>query len=93
MFALLGPNGAGKTTTVRILATLTRPDGGQARVLGHDIANQRAEVRRRIGLTGQYAALDELLSGHENLVVMGRLPGLPRRSTRERAAKLAVRSA
>ena len=67
VFALLGPNGAGKTTMVRILATLTRPDGGQARVAGHDIAAQRAEVRRRISLTGQYAALDELQTGAENL--------------------------
>jgi len=88
VFALLGPNGAGKTTTVRILATLTRPDGGQARVAGHDIAAQRAEVRRRISLTGQYAALDELLTGTENLVMLGRLRGLTARAARARAATL-----
>ena len=88
VFALLGPNGAGKTTTVRILATLTRPDGGQARVAGHDIAAQRAEVRRRISLTGQYAALDELLTGTENLVMLGRLRGLTARAARARAAAL-----
>src|SRR5690349_19289986 len=88
VFALLGPNGAGKTTTVRILATLTRPDGGQARVAGHDIAAQRAEVRRRISLTGQYAALDDLLTGTENLVMLGRLRGLTARAARARAATL-----
>src|SRR4249919_92458 len=88
VFALLGPNGAGKTTTVRILATLTRPDGGQARVAGHDIAAQRAEVRRRISLSGQYAALDELLTGTENLVMLGRLRGLTARAARARAAVL-----
>ena len=80
VLALLGPNGAGKTTTVRILATLTRPDGGQARVAGHDIAAQRAEVRRRISLTGQYAALDDLLTGTENLVMLGRLRGISART-------------
>jgi ABC-2 type transport system ATP-binding protein len=88
VFALLGPNGAGKTTTVRILATLTRPDGGQARVAGCDIATQRAGVRRRISLTGQYAALDELLTGTENLVMLGRLRGLTARAARARAAEL-----
>jgi ABC-2 type transport system ATP-binding protein len=88
VFALLGPNGAGKTTTVRILATLTRPDGGQARVAGFGIAGQRAEVRRRISLTGQYAALDELLTGTENLVMLGRLRGLTARAARDRAAVL-----
>jgi len=91
VFALLGPNGAGKTTTVRILATLTRPDGGQARVAGCDIAAQRAEVRRRISLTGQYAALDDLLTGTENLVMLGRLRGLTARAARARAAHPAGR--
>jgi ABC-2 type transport system ATP-binding protein len=88
VFALLGPNGAGKTTTVRILATLTRPDAGQATVAGRDIASQRAEVRRRISLTGQYAALDELLTGTENLVMLGRLRGLSARAAKDRAATL-----
>ena len=77
MFALLGPNGAGKTTTVRILATLTRADAGQARVAGFDVVADRRQVRRRISLTGQYAAVDELQTGEENLRMMGRLAGLP----------------
>ena len=85
MFALLGPNGAGKTTTVRILATLTAPDTGHAQVAGHDVVAERHEVRRRISLTGQYAAIDELQSGAENLEMMGRLLGLPSRAARERA--------
>ena len=70
---LLGPNGAGKTTAVRILATLLRPDGGQARVAGFDVVRQAAQVRYRIGLLGQHAALDEVLSGRQNLVLFGRL--------------------
>ncbi len=78
VFALLGPNGAGKTTTVRILATLTRPDAGQARVAGLDVVRDRHRVRRRITLTGQYAAMDELQTGEENLRMMARLSGLPR---------------
>src|SRR5580693_970785 len=77
VFALLGPNGAGKTTTVRILATLVSPDGGRGRVVGHDVVTQRHEVRRRISLTGQYAALDEPLTGRENLEMVGRLLALP----------------
>ncbi len=71
VLALLGPNGAGKTTAVRVLATLLRADGGQARVLGHDVATQAGAVRRVIGLTGQYAALDEYLTGRSNLVMIG----------------------
>ncbi|MET4167171.1 MULTISPECIES: ATP-binding cassette domain-containing protein [Gordonia] len=71
--ALLGPNGAGKTTTVRILSTLTRPDGGTARVGGFDVATQRRRVREIISLTGQYAAVDDKLTGRENLTMMGRL--------------------
>ena len=74
--ALLGPNGAGKTTMVRILATLATPDGGQARVTGHDVVRERRQVRRAISLTGQYAAVDELQTGAENLRMMGRLSGL-----------------
>ena len=73
VFALLGPNGAGKTTTVRILATLVAPDGGHARVAGHDVVAQRRKVRHRISLTGQYAAVDELQTGRENLKMIARL--------------------
>jgi daunorubicin resistance ABC transporter ATP-binding subunit len=88
--ALLGPNGAGKTTLVRIIATLTRPDAGQVRVLGLDVVSQAAQVRGRIGLTGQYAGLDETLSGRDNLVLIGRLAGLRRRQAQARAAELAA---
>ena len=88
VFALLGPNGAGKTTTVRILATLTRADAGQARVAGFDVIRDRSQVRRRISLTGQFAALDEAQTGEENLRMMGRLSRLPARAARERAAEL-----
>jgi ABC-2 type transport system ATP-binding protein len=91
VFALLGPNGAGKTTTVRILATLLRPDAGQARVAGLDVVHQRRRVRRAISLTGQYAALDELQTGTENLHMMGRLSGLPRPQARRRARELLAR--
>jgi daunorubicin resistance ABC transporter ATP-binding subunit len=87
--ALLGPNGAGKTTLVRIIATLTRPDAGQVRVFGYDVAGQPARVRARIGLTGQYAGLDEELHGRDNLVLIGRLAGLRRREAYRRAAELA----
>ena len=78
VFALLGPNGAGKTTTVRILSTLPRPDAGHARVAGLDVVADRRQVRRAISLTGQYAAVDELQTGEENLRMMGRLTGLGR---------------
>jgi ABC-2 type transport system ATP-binding protein len=88
VFALLGPNGAGKTTTVRILATLTRADAGQARVAGFDVVRDRSQVRRRISLTGQFAALDEAQTGAENLRMMGRLARLPAKAARERAAEL-----
>ena len=88
VFALLGPNGAGKTTTVRILATLSRADRGQARVAGLDVVRNRHEVRRRISLTGQFAALDEVQTGAENLRMMGRLSGLSRTAARQRAATL-----
>ena len=89
VFALLGPNGAGKTTTVRILATLTRPDAGQARVAGLDVVRERGRVRRRISLTGQYAAVDELQTGEENLRMMARLSGVPK--PRDRARELLER--
>jgi ABC-2 type transport system ATP-binding protein len=91
VLALLGPNGAGKTTTVRILATLLRPDAGRARVAGLDVAGEVAEVRRRIGLTGQYAAVDELQTGEENLRMMARLAGLRPRAARVRARELLAR--
>ena len=80
--SLLGPNGAGKTTTVRMLATLLRPDSGSARVAGHDVVREGAEVRRRISLTGQFAALDKNLTARENLVLMARLRGRDRREAR-----------
>ena len=89
--ALLGPNGAGKTTLVRILATLTRPDGGTARVAGFDVTTERHLVRRSISLTGQYAAVDDLLTGAENLRMMGRLVGLSGRAARTRADELLSR--
>ena len=80
VLGLLGPNGSGKTTTVRVLATLLRPDSGRARVLGHDVVAEPEAVRARIGLTGQYAAVDEALSGTDNLVLVA--PKLlPRPST------------
>ena len=77
VLGLLGPNGAGKTTTVRILATLLRPDAGQATVAGFDVVRQAQELRSVIGLSGQYAAVDENLTGRENLVMFGRLYQLP----------------
>jgi ABC-2 type transport system ATP-binding protein len=91
VFALLGPNGAGKTTTVRILSTLIRADAGQARVAGFDVVADRHRVRRSISLTGQYAAVDALLTGEENLRMMGRLSRLPGAHARRRARELLVR--
>ncbi len=88
VFGLLGPNGAGKTTTIRILATLLRPDAGTATVLGHDVVREARTVREKVSLTGQYASVDEDLTGHENLVLMGRLLGLSWRDARERASEL-----
>jgi daunorubicin resistance ABC transporter ATP-binding subunit len=88
VLGLLGPNGAGKTTLVRILATLLRPDAGRARVAGFDVAGQPRAVRGLIGLSGQYAAVDPVLTGAENLVMLGRLCGLPRRAARRRAGDL-----
>jgi len=88
VFALLGPNGAGKTTTVRILATLSRPDGGRAWIAGFDVVRDRRQIRRRISLTGQFAALDAAQTGEENLRMIARLAGLPRAAARRRAAEL-----
>ena len=91
VFALLGPNGAGKTTTINILTTLVRPDAGTANVAGFDVVDRPEEVKRRIALTGQSAAVDEVLTGTENLVMLGRLSGLDRRRAHERAARLLER--
>ena len=88
VLGLLGPNGAGKTTLVRILGTLIRPDSGRARVLGHDVMTKPGAVRRLIGLSGQYAALDGYLTGRENLRMIGRLAGLDRRAAGRRAEEL-----
>jgi ABC-2 type transport system ATP-binding protein len=89
--ALLGPNGAGKTTAVRVLATLTRPDGGTARVAGHDVARQPRRVRESIGLAGQHAAVDDDLTGRENLLILGLMQHLGRRRAQARAAELLER--
>ena len=88
ILGILGPNGAGKTTTVKVLATLVKPDRGRAVVSGHDVAENPAAVRRSILMTGQYAALDDALTGRENLVLFGRLMGLTRKSARVRAEDL-----
>ncbi len=88
VLALLGPNGAGKTTMVDILSTLTRPDEGRAEVAGHDVVSDPAGVRRSIMLTGQQVALDDLLTGRENLVMFGRLQGLKKSRARARAEEL-----
>jgi daunorubicin resistance ABC transporter ATP-binding subunit len=90
VLGLLGPNGAGKTTLVRILATLLQPDAGSARVIGVDVMSQPAAVRRVIGLSGQFAAVDAYLTGRENLRMIGRLSGLRHRSARQRADYLLV---
>ena len=91
VLGLLGPNGAGKTTAVRILATLLRPDGGSATVCGYDVVRDAHQVRQLIGLTGQYASVDEGLSGTNNLVMIGRLLGLSRGDSKARAADLLAR--
>ena len=93
IFALLGANGAGKTTTISILTTLLRPDTGSARVAGHDVAGDPGAVRQRIALTGQSAAVDDMLTGVENLVMLGRLSGLSPRVAKRRAAELLERFA
>jgi len=91
VLGLLGPNGAGKTTTVRILTTLLRPDSGSAHVAGFDVLAEPDEVRRRIGLSGQYAAVDENLTGFENLYMVGRLYGRKKAAARSRARELLTR--
>jgi ABC-2 type transport system ATP-binding protein len=91
ILAVLGPNGAGKTTAVRILTTLTHADAGEAKVAGFDVQHHPAEVRARIGVTGQFAALDELLTGRENLEMIGRLYHLPADVVRRRTAELLAR--
>jgi len=91
VFGLLGPNGAGKTTTVRMLTTLIKPDSGTARVAGFDVVAQPNEVRRRIGLVGQYASVDELLSGRQNLVMIARLHGMNTGQAKKRADELLER--
>lgn len=91
VFGLLGPNGAGKTTLVRVLATLLRPDAGHAEVFGHDVVNEADAVRELLGLTGQFAAVDEILTGRENLLMFGRLFGLSRAEAHRRAAELLER--
>ena len=88
VLGLLGPNGAGKTTVVRMLATLLRPDAGYARVGGADIVRQAERVRELIGLTGQYAAVDEDLTGFENLLLIGRLLEVPRAEAKRRSGEL-----
>jgi ABC-2 type transport system ATP-binding protein len=88
VYGVLGPNGAGKTTVVRMLATLARPDGGEATVFGHDVVREADAVRTRVSLTGQYASVDEDLTGSENLVLLGRLLGHTRAAARDRAGQL-----
>ena len=88
ILGMLGPNGAGKTTAVRILTTLALPDGGSARVAGHDVLSEPAAVQRNIGVTAQDATLDEVLTGMQNLVMIGRLSGLRRTQARARATEL-----
>jgi oleandomycin transport system ATP-binding protein len=91
VLGLLGPNGAGKTTAVRILATLLQPDAGHATVGGYDVVRDAHRVRQLIGLTGQYASVDETLTGTENLLLIGRLLGVPRREAKQRARELLTR--
>jgi ABC-2 type transport system ATP-binding protein len=88
VYGVLGPNGAGKTTIIRILATLLRPDAGTARVFGHDVVAQADAVRRQVSLTGQYASVDNDLTGRENLVLLARLLGFSRRQAKTRAGEL-----
>src|SRR4029077_8612971 len=88
VYGLLGPNGAGKTTAVRVFSTLLRPNRGRAQVLGHDVVNEANQVRRKIGLTGQYAALDEYLTGRANLVMIGQLSRLTADAARRGADEM-----
>ncbi len=91
IFALLGPNGAGKTTLIHILSTLSEPDGGSARIEGYDVVADRNAVRQSISLTGQFAAVDEVLTGRENVMMMCRLSGLSPAESRSRTAELLKR--
>src|SRR5689334_24270598 len=91
IFALLGPNGAGKTTMINILSTLIGADGGEVRVAGHDVAREPEAVRAAIGVTGQFSAVDKLLTGEENLLLMADLHHLRRAESRRRAAELLER--
>ncbi|MEV0948072.1 ATP-binding cassette domain-containing protein [Rhodococcus sp. NPDC049939] len=88
VYGVLGPNGAGKTTTVRMLATLLRPDGGEARIFGRDVVREAAAVRSLVGLAGQYASVDEELTATENLVIFSRLLGLGRGAAKAKATEL-----
>jgi ABC-2 type transport system ATP-binding protein len=88
VYGILGPNGAGKTTAIRVLTTLLKPTSGRAFVLGHDVAREPAAVRRKVSLTGQYASVDEDLTGHENLVLVSRLMGLAWSDAKQRATEL-----
>ncbi|AQA22081.1 daunorubicin resistance ABC transporter, ATP-binding family protein [Rhodococcus sp. MTM3W5.2] len=88
VYGVLGPNGAGKTTTVRMLATLLRPDGGEARIFGHDVVREPTAVRSLVGVTGQYASVDEDLTATENLMIFSRLLGLSRSDARRKSAEL-----
>jgi ABC-2 type transport system ATP-binding protein len=88
VYGLLGPNGAGKTTAIRVLTTLLKPSGGRAHVLGHDVAKDATIVRQKVSLTGQYASVDEDLTGHENLVLIGRLLGMSWVDSKQRASEL-----
>jgi len=88
VLGLLGPNGAGKTTAVRVLSTLLKPDAGRATVGGYDVVREAHQVRQLVGLTGQYAAVDEMLTGTENLLLIGRLLGTPRTQAKQRAREL-----
>ncbi|ALC83509.1 MULTISPECIES: ATP-binding cassette domain-containing protein [Bacillus] len=88
VYGFLGPNGAGKTTTIRMLATLIKPDEGSARILGHDLVEEADAVRSRVSLTGQFASVDEDLSGMENLILIARLMGYTRKQAKERASEL-----
>lgn len=88
IYGVLGPNGAGKTTTINMLATLMRPDGGRAEIFGHDVENEAQIVRQLIGVTGQYASVDETLSATENLVIFARLLGLSSKEARQKSAAL-----
>ncbi|QEV19181.1 ATP-binding cassette domain-containing protein [Streptomyces alboniger] len=88
VYGVLGPNGAGKTTAVKMLATLLRPDGGEAHVFGHDVVREADAVRGLVSLTGQYASVDEDLTGLENLILLGRLTGHTKKAARDRAGQL-----